>query len=450
MKNIFKSALSLTVAIGLVAMPIDLSWGISEQDTYLALGDSISTGYGLDDIENNLFVNKIEKEYKLDLTNLAVDGMDTTIMLNLLKSESKDGITYRENIKNADLITISMGGNNLLQPLMEMMKKGLGLDSSATGIQLQEAMKNNPNSLTILATSLQNPQIVQSLSSKVELFTKEFPEIINIIKTLNPNAEIMIQTIYNPLNDVKELSALANGVDPFFQGMNKTIREGNVLGYKVVEVYEKFKSNDSQVPLTNMAEFDVHPNKYGHQLIFEVHKSILGTQDNFKDISDHWAKDVINDFASKGYVKGYGDQTFRPENYITRGEFVSIFNIVFGLTKTSGVVFNDTANHWAKNQIDIAVTNGVANGMSNTEFKPDQYITREQVAMMISNYKKLSDTNHDKVQQFSDIANISSWAIDAEEGIVENGYMIGYPDNTFKPSKNISRAEAVVTLSRVK
>ena len=80
-------------------MPMDLSWAISEQDTYVALGDSISTGHRLEDIENNLFVHKIEKEYGLDLTNLAVNGMDSTIMLNLLKSEGKDGITYIDNIK---------------------------------------------------------------------------------------------------------------------------------------------------------------------------------------------------------------------------------------------------------------------------------------------------------------------------------------------------------------
>ena len=232
--------------------------------------------------------------------------------------------------------------------------------------------------------------------------------------------------------------------------MNKTISEGSVLGYKVVDVYADFKSNDSQVPLTNMAEFDVHPNIAGNEVIFNAHKKILETQDTFKDIGNHWAKDVINDFASKGYTKGYDDGTFRPEDYITRGEFVSIFNRVFGLTKTSGIVFDDTANHWAEDQIDIAVTNGVAKGMSNTEFKPDEYITREQVAMMISNYKKLSDTNHDKVQQFNDTENISTWAIDAVEGIVENGYMIGYPDDIFKPLENISRAQAVVTLSRVK
>ena len=275
MKNIFKSVLSLTVAMGLTIGNTPFIWGISEQDTYVALGDSISTGRALEDIENNLFVNKIKKEYNLNLDNKAVDGMDTTAMLDLLNSNDEKGIEYKNAIKDAELITISMGGNNLLQPLMEMMKKGLGLDSNATGIELQEAMKKNPNALSILATSLQNLQVTQSLSEKVKLFAEEFPEIIKVIKELNPNAEIIIQTVYNPLHDVKDLSALANGVDVFFQGMNKAINEYSVLGYELVDIYEEFKSNDSQVPLTNMSKFDVHPNKDGNEVIFAAHKEIL-------------------------------------------------------------------------------------------------------------------------------------------------------------------------------
>ena len=57
-----------------------------------------------------------------------------------------------------------------------------------------------------------------------------------------------------------------------FQAMNKTISEYSVLGYEVVEVYADFKSNDSQVPLTNMAKFDVHPNIAGNEVIFNAHK----------------------------------------------------------------------------------------------------------------------------------------------------------------------------------
>jgi len=167
------------------------------------------------------------------------------------------------------------------------------------------------------------------------------------------------------------------------------------------------------------------------------------------DIKGHWAESAIRDFVSKGYVVGYPDGTFKPNNNITRAEFVVIVNNYFGLTKSSGKVFSDTKNHWAKTSIDIAVTNGVCNGVTSTEFKPNDPITREQAATMISNYKKLSDSNHEEIYKFNDKAQISSYAKDSVEGVVERGYMSGYSDGSFKPKNKITRAEAVSTLSRV-
>ena len=167
------------------------------------------------------------------------------------------------------------------------------------------------------------------------------------------------------------------------------------------------------------------------------------------DIKGHWAESNITNFISNGYINGYADGTFKPNNSITRAEFIKIFNKYFGLTKTSGKVFNDTKTHWAKTEIDIAVTNGVANGVSKNEFNPDAPITREQAATMISNYKNLADSNHEEIYNFKDKNQISSWAKDAVEGVVERSYMNGYSDKTFKAKSNITRAEAVVTLSRV-
>ncbi|CEO20648.1 S-layer homology domain-containing protein [Paraclostridium sordellii] len=168
------------------------------------------------------------------------------------------------------------------------------------------------------------------------------------------------------------------------------------------------------------------------------------------DILGHWAYNQINDFMNKGYINGYPDGTFRPENSITRAEFVKILNKTFNLRNGSGVVFNDTLGHWAKNEIDIAVTNGVCRGTSDTTFEPDAPITREQAAKMIANYKRITDTHHNKINNYGDGWAVSNWAKDAVESILEAGYMNGYSDdNTFRPLNNITRAEAVVTLGRV-
>jgi len=68
---------------------------------------------------------------------------------------------------------------------------------------------------------------------------------------------------------------------------------------------------------------------------------------------------------------------------------------------------------------------------------------------MIANYKKLADINHDKLNKYKDKSQVSSWAKNSVEGMIEREYMSGYSDGTFKPKGKITRAEAVVTLSRV-
>lgn len=168
------------------------------------------------------------------------------------------------------------------------------------------------------------------------------------------------------------------------------------------------------------------------------------------DITGHWAENQIKDFINKGYLNGYPDGTFKPQASITRAEFVKTLNKAFGLTGKSGKVFDDTVWHWAKDEIDIAVTNGVCQGTSAITFEPDAPITREAAAKMIANYKKISDTYHDKINRYNDGTQTASWAINEVEAILEAGYMNGYSDtNTFKPKNNITRAEAVVTLGRV-
>ncbi|MGL5754013.1 MAG: family 10 glycosylhydrolase [Paraclostridium sp.] len=179
-------------------------------------------------------------------------------------------------------------------------------------------------------------------------------------------------------------------------------------------------------------------------------KQCFKKDSNFTDVKGHWAESYINDFYNKGYINGYEDNTFKPENPITRAEFVKVFNNVFGLNKTSGKVFNDTVNHWAKKEIDIAVTNGVANGMSDDIFAPDKLITREEAAKMLANYKGIADSNHDKSMQFSDYNEISDWAKDSVEGVVEWGYINGMGNNTLAPKNSMKRSEVVVMLSRIK
>lgn len=170
------------------------------------------------------------------------------------------------------------------------------------------------------------------------------------------------------------------------------------------------------------------------------------------DINNHWAKNEIQSFIDKGYINGYPeDNTFKPENPITRAEFVKVVNKVFGYTQTKSINFTDVnSNEWYYEEVKKAAQAGYINGYpEDNTFRPNQPITREEAAKVISTIMKKQDNNLDKLQKYSDANSVSSWAGVYIEGVLESKYMNGYPeDNTFRPKDNIKRGEAVVTLSR--
>jgi hypothetical protein len=165
----------------------------------------------------------------------------------------------------------------------------------------------------------------------------------------------------------------------------------------------------------------------------------------FNDISGHWAESGINKLVSQGAVGGYPDGSFKPDNTITRAEFATMLVKAFGLTTQSKAVFADTYGHWANDYISSAASSGIISGYENNIFRPDDLITREQMAVMIFKAAKLAQTAG--TNKFTDSGSISAWAAEAVAGVTENGIMKGYQDNTFKPRGNATRAEAVTTVA---
>lgn len=169
----------------------------------------------------------------------------------------------------------------------------------------------------------------------------------------------------------------------------------------------------------------------------------------FKDVDGHWASNDIYYFTNKGYINGYSDNTFRPNNQITRAEFVKIVNNVYGFSEVGEIKFTDVSQDaWYAKDVAIAVKAGYINGKSEIIFDPNAPITRQEAAKIISVIKGCYDTDYNRLESFNDKSSVSSWAMPYVEGVIEAGYMSGYSDNTFKPNQRITRAEAVVTLKR--
>ncbi len=167
---------------------------------------------------------------------------------------------------------------------------------------------------------------------------------------------------------------------------------------------------------------------------------------SLSDIEGHWAQDTIRDMVGKGIITGYPDGSFKPNNNITRAEFTSLLVRAFNLESGPGKTFGDTAGHWAGEIIKTANYHGLVSGYSDTLFGPDDPVTREQIAAMVINAIKIESFNGGG--EFTDSAQVSDWAKESVAKAAIAELITGYPDGTFKPKANATRAEAAVVLDR--
>jgi len=166
----------------------------------------------------------------------------------------------------------------------------------------------------------------------------------------------------------------------------------------------------------------------------------------FSDMGNHWANVTVGKLVELGILDGYGDGTFRPNNTITRGEFSKVVRTSLKLDLVKGNSFDDTNNHWAKNEIHTLVQNGIIiKSEYGDNYEPNKNITRIEMAKMIVRAVGLDERAKELAGQktkFNDDNTIKS----EDKGYIiiasENGIINGYPDNTFKPNGEATRAEA--------
>lgn len=152
-------------------------------------------------------------------------------------------------------------------------------------------------------------------------------------------------------------------------------------------------------------------------------------------------------FEHDHYVSGYPDGTFKPEQYITRAEVAAIVanacldgfdnNENYG---NPGNYSDINPKKWYGNDIAYCTMYGVFSGYKDGTFKPDQYITRQELAVVVANMAGMQ-TNIG--MPFTDATSINKWARDGVYTVYKNNWVSGYPDGTFRPQNNITRAETV-------
>lgn len=169
-----------------------------------------------------------------------------------------------------------------------------------------------------------------------------------------------------------------------------------------------------------------------------------------KDTEAHWAHDCIETLLAHGIIQGYPDGTMRPENYITRAEAAVLIGKALGLEEKDKTFMGyiDFIPVWARGYIISTSDEGIFKGYPGRLFKPGKDITREEmVATLVRAF--LPGQSADSIPGFDDWVEVSDWAREDVSVAVQNGVVEGYPDNTFRPKKNVTRAEAFTMVCKL-
>lgn len=168
--------------------------------------------------------------------------------------------------------------------------------------------------------------------------------------------------------------------------------------------------------------------------------------ERLSDIRGHWGEEAIRELVRRDVVSGFPDRTFRPDEPITRGEFITLLIKAFEpeAQNVEPAGFTDIQGHWAEESIQLAYNRGLILGYADRTFRPDERLTREQMAVMMVHTMDGSPSEH--VLQFADRGMINEWALEDVRTAVQHGVMTGYLDNTFKPQQTATRVEAITMI----
>lgn len=250
---------------------------------YVGLGDSIA--YGMSASIGNDYYTRYstyldsKTTAPFTKTNTALPGLTCGELRAELEGTSSLTFT-RAVLPGATVVTVSIGGNNLLGPLIDYVAALYGIDTNSPDFLdlLSAAINANPSKLTNdLAWQILWPwsELRGDLKAGVDAFRVDWPTIVPKIKTLSGQSpKVYVLTVYNPVygNDT-----LRDFMDEYIVQINQIIKGyASSQGYLAIDIYAKFDSYTGIEPIVGFdlagspATFDPHPTDLGHEIIYNA------------------------------------------------------------------------------------------------------------------------------------------------------------------------------------
>ena len=212
----------------------------------------------------------------------------------------------------------------------------------------------------------------------------------------------------------------------------------------------------SYLPLENVS-YECSTEKIGKTTMKISYDGITRYQPcfvNFSDVkSGKWYNDAVRYVWEHDLFNGTGEYTFEPDTAMTRAMLVTVLYRMEGSPAQTGVkIFDDTpTGKWYSDAVEWASDNDIVNGVGNGKFKPDDDVTREQMAAILHRYSKMKngdDNIRSSIEGFADSKTASAYAADDLSWAVGHKYIQGKENNMLEPKGRATRAQVATILMR--
>ena len=276
MRKILAVVLIISMSLSILALAVSAE-ALTEKDhiqSMVVFGDSISTGYGLEGTiyTRTSYANLVASALGLSCgngyVNYAVDGDTSADIFRMVKQ-------YPSAVKEADLIILTCGGNDILKHALTIAISTSGSTSSNL-IQVALSLLSKPEDEVKAALYSEKNEAV--IENALSVYQSNMTDLVAHLRAQAPNARIIFLTQYNPLSGIPVGTVLDLYAENVIGRLNNIMQETVLAGgCEIVDTHAVMTKRGME--LSNIMASDIHPNAAGHAAMAEMVKNYLGIEE---------------------------------------------------------------------------------------------------------------------------------------------------------------------------
>ncbi|MBP1962478.1 S-layer homology domain-containing protein [Paenibacillus aceris] len=366
--------------------------------------------------------------------------VDTQDLDGIMKAQGDGPITLTvDTPKRTEQVQVT-----ITQSALEKLLKvpAVSIESQLGGVKLPVKQLDLSPFAAQLGTKVENVQLVVEISSNESVSAQAKVNGLQVIASM----DFFMQAVASDGKSV-DMASFTQYVPYTMKVENGNISERSLATVRVVQD-DKGNTAYEPVPFTMKdGEVVLYSHTNGTFMLIQ-------NQISFGDTEHHWAKDSIERMANKWLVQGVSKDEFRPDQPITRAELAAMITRTLGIrSTTTNAPFKDTSEQeWYNEAINAAVEAGIVTGYEDGTFRPEQTITRQEMAVMIDRALKAAgyqEQKAGKAPNYDDQKQIKPWSQEAINRLGQLKLMDGTSSTSFDPGMEATRAQSAVLLQRL-